>query len=145
MDVQTLFPGTGLPRAAPPTTPTPLGRRVVGAFYLVMGGVHLGVVSADTETYRHFADDGIFPFVREGWSSIVMAQPSFWGLLLMVGEVTLGALLLTGPRTARLGWAGVIAFHVLLLPFGFWLWSYAVPALAILVWLARRDLGRSVR
>ena len=34
---------------------------------------------------------------------------------------------------------------VLLLPFGFWLWPYAVPALAILVWLARRDRGRRVR
>jgi hypothetical protein len=110
-----------------------------------MGGVHLGLVSADTEAYRHFADHGLFPFVRDGWSSIVLAHPSFWGLLLMVGEITLGALLLNGPRTARLGWAGVIAFHVLLLPFGFWLWSYAVPALAILAWLARRDLGRSVR
>jgi hypothetical protein len=145
MDVQTLLPGPGLHRAAPQVPPGPVGRRIVGAFYLVMGGVHLGVVSADADTYRHFADDGLFSFVREGWWSIVMAHPSFWGLLLMAGEITLGALLLAGPRAARLGWAGVIAFHLLLLVFGFWLWVYAVPALVILVWLARRDLVRSVR
>lgn len=141
MDVQTLLPGPSHP-VAPPQLPRPIGRRLVGAFYLVMGGVHVGVVSVDAETYRHFADDGLFRFVRDGWSSIVMAHPSFWGLLLAAGEITLGALLLAGPRTARLGWAGVIAFHLVLLVFGFWLWLYAVPALIILVWLARRDLVR---
>ena len=139
MDVQTLLRSTA--RGGAPATTRPLGRSLVGAFYLVMGGVHLGVVSADADTYRHFADEGLFPLVRDGWLTIVMARPSVWGLLLMVGEITLGALLLAGPRTARVGWAGVIAFHVLLLPFGFWLWIYAVPALVILVWLVRRDLG----
>jgi hypothetical protein len=143
MDVRTLA------RPRPPVGAPPaghlLGRWIVGAFYLVMGGVHLGVVSADASTYRHFADEGLFAFVREGWLTIVMAHPTVWGLLLMAGEITLGALLLAGPRTARFGWVGVIAFHVLLLPFGFWLWAYAVPALAVLVWLASRDLGRSRR
>ena len=39
------------------------------------------------------------------------------------------------------GWVGVLLFHVLLMLFGpgFWLWS--VPALALLLFLARRDLG----
>jgi hypothetical protein len=145
MDVHMLLPGTGPPPAAPLTAPHPRSREIVGAFYLVMGGVNLGVVAAEPDSYRHFADDALFTFVRDGWASIVMTHPSFWGLRLMVGEITLGAVLLAGPRTARAGWAGVIAFHVLLLPFGFWLWSYAVPALVVLVWLARRDLGRSVR
>src|SRR5687768_15819957 len=127
MDVQML---PTIPSSPGPTTAArPLGRWIVGAFYLVMGGVHLGVGAADATVYRHFADDGLFPFVREGWLTIVMAHPSVWGLLLMACEVTLGALLMAGPRTAPVGWAGVIGFHLLLLPFGFWLWTYAVPAL----------------
>ncbi len=119
------------------------GRTVVGAFFLVMGGVHLGLVAGDPQIYRHFADGALFPFVRDGWASIVMAAPAVYGLLLMAGEVTAGALLLTGGRAARVGWAAVIVFHVLLLLFGWWFWLWSVPALALLVTLARRDLARS--
>ena len=127
------------------TARRPVGREVVGGFYLVMGGVHLGLVSADAEVYRHFADHGLFPFVRDGWQQVVMAEPAVWGLLLMVGELTLGTLLLVGGRAAPWGWCGVIAFHVLLMLFGsgFWLWS--VPALVLLVLLARRDLQEPER
>lgn len=106
-----------------------------------MGGVHLGLVSADPEVYRHFADHGLFPFVRDGWQSIVMAAPRVYGLLLMAGEVTAGALLLAGGRAARVGWAAVIVFHVLLMLFGWWVWAWSLPALALLVTLARRDLA----
>ena len=118
----------------------PVGRQVVGGFYLTMGGVHLGLVSADAQVYRHFADRGLFPFVRTGWQDIVMTHPAVWGLLLMVGELTLGVLLLVGGRPARWGWIGVIVFHVLLMLFGFGFWLWSVPALVLLVFLARRDL-----
>ncbi|MFC5730859.1 MULTISPECIES: hypothetical protein [Nocardioides] len=43
-----------------------VGRSVVGGFYLMMAGVHLGIVAADAETYRGFADGGLFAFVRDG-------------------------------------------------------------------------------
>jgi hypothetical protein len=122
-----------------------VGRELVGGFYLVMGGVHLGLVSADAEVYRHFADHGLFPFVRDGWQQVVMAEPAVWGLLLMVGELTLGTLLLVGGRAAPWGWCGVIAFHVLLMLFGFGFWLWSVPALVLLVLLARRDLQDSGR
>jgi hypothetical protein len=118
----------------------PAGREVVGGFYLVMGGVHLGLVSADAEVYRHFADHGLLPVVRTGWQEIVMAHPAVWGLVLMAGELTLGTLLLIGGRAARWGWIGVIAFQVLLMVFGFGFWLWSVPALGVLVVLARRDL-----
>jgi hypothetical protein len=58
----------------------------------------------------------------------------------MAGEVTAGALLLAGGRAARFGWMAVIAFHVLLLVFGWWIWAWCLPALALLTWLARHDL-----
>ncbi|WP_341927955.1 hypothetical protein [Nocardioides psychrotolerans] len=116
------------------------GRHVVGAFFLVMGGVHLGIVAADPQFYDGFATGGLFPFVREGWDHVVMARPAVYGLLLMAGEVTLGTALLLGGRTARFGWAGVILFHVLLMLFGWGVWLWSVPALAILVPLAAHDL-----
>jgi hypothetical protein len=129
-----------LPRRAPAQTrPRHWGGPVVGGFYLAMGGVHLGVVAADPETYRHFADAGLFAFVRDGWQEIFMANPAVFGLLLMAGEMMLGILLLLGGRFATVGWAGVVAFHVLLMLFGFGIWLWSIPALAALVYLARRD------
>ena len=126
-----------------------VARHVVGGLFLVTGGVHLGLVAADPQVYGHFADAGLLPVVREGWAQIVMANPAFWGLLLMAGEIVLGTLLLVGGRAARWGWAGVIAFHALLLLFGFGIWLYAGPALVALLLLARLDLrqdsGQRVR
>jgi len=58
----------------------------------------------------------------------------------MAGEVAAGALLLIGGRAARVGWATVIGFHLLLMLFGWWVWAWSIPALSVLVWLARRDL-----
>lgn len=116
-------------------------RSLVGCFFVMMAGVHLGLVAADPGIYRHFADDALFGFVRSGWREVFMADPAFWGLCVMAGELVLGALLLIGGRAATVGWVGVLTFHVLLMLFGpgFWLWS--VPAVALLLFLARRDLG----
>jgi hypothetical protein len=119
------------------------GRMAVAGFFLVMGGVHLGLVAADPQIYRDFAQHGLFPFVRDGWREIVMAAPGAYGLLLMAGEIAAGTLLLVGGRAAPAGWSAVILFHVLLLVFGWWVWVWAVPALVVLVSLARRDLGSS--
>ena len=119
-----------------------VGREIVGGFYLTMGGVHLGLASADAQAYRHFADHGLLPFVRDGWQEIVMAHPAVWGLLLMAGELTLGTLLLVGGRAARWGWVGVIVFQALLMLFGFGFWLWSVPALVVLVLLARHDLAQ---
>jgi hypothetical protein len=115
------------------------GRHVVGGFYLMMAGVHLGLVSADTEVYRPFADQGLFAFVRNGWQDIVMQHPAFWGLCLMTGEAVIGVLLLLGRRTARVGWVLVVVFHLLLMLFGFGIWLWSLPALALVWYLARAD------
>jgi hypothetical protein len=114
-------------------------RRIVGAFYLTMGGINAGIVFADPETYRHFADGAYLGFVTRGWNDIVMANPSFWGLLLATGEIALGALLLCGGRAARVGWVGVLVFHVLLMFFGPGIWLWCLPVLAVLVPVARAD------
>jgi hypothetical protein len=112
---------------------------IAGGFYLVMGGIHIGIVAADTATYRHFADGALLGFVRSGWSDLFMAHPATWGLLLAAGEITLGALLLTGGALARWGWTAVAAFQVLLMLFGWGFWLWSVPALAVIYLGARRD------
>lgn len=115
------------------------GGPVVGGFYLVMGGVHLGIVAANAQTYRHFADAALFGFVRDGWHDVFMARPHLFGLLLAAGEVALGTMLLWGGRPASFGWCGVITFHVLLMLFGFGVWLWSLPAIALLATLASRD------
>ena len=110
-----------------------------------MSGVHLGIALAHPQSYEHFAEESYLGFVRTGWSEVFMAHPRFWGLLLMAGELALGALLVVGGRAARAGWAGVITFHVLLMLFGWWVWVWSVPALVVLVLLARHDLASDHR
>ncbi len=117
----------------------PRVRRVVGCFYLFTAGVHLGIVAADTEFYRSFAAASPWGFVRDGWSSVFMAQPTSWGLALMAGEAALGVLLLRGGRAARVGWVGVITFNLLLVLFGWGFLFWTVPVVALLVPVARAD------
>ena len=119
---------------------TSVAATVVGGFYLTMAGVHLGLVTADPTVYGPFADGAPLGFVRSGWSEIFMAHPVFWGLLVMAGELALGSLLIAGGRAALVGWAGVILFHVALMLFGWGVWLWSVPALALLVPFALRDL-----
>jgi hypothetical protein len=114
-------------------------RRLVGCFYLSMGGVHVGVVAADPELYRHFADAALLDVVSTGWREVFMAQPAFWGLVMAAGETALGALLLSSGPRVRLGWVGVVGFHVLLMLFGWGYWLWSLPVLAVLVPTAVRD------
>lgn len=120
----------------------PWRTRAAGGFFLAMGGVHLGIVAADTETYRHFADGALFGFVRTGWSEVFMATPVVWGLLLAAGEMLMGSMLLGGGRPARVGWVCVMVFQGLLMLFGWGFWAWSIPALFVLVRGARSDWQR---
>ena len=114
-------------------------RRFAGHFFLVTAGINAGMVAADPQAYRHFADPAALDFVQDSWEGIVMAHPAVWGLLLAGGELVLGILLLLGGRAARAGWIGVIAFHVLLMSFGPGIWLWCIPVLAVLVPAAFAD------
>jgi hypothetical protein len=110
----------------------------VGGFFLFTGGIHVGIVAADTELYRHFADAAP-AWVHEAWQEVFMAAPTAWGLLLAAVEVAMGLLLLSHGRAVRVGWAGVIAFHVGLLFFGWGIWLWSVPVLVVLVIASRAE------
>ncbi|HST48531.1 hypothetical protein [Jatrophihabitans sp.] len=120
-----------------------LDRRVVGSFFLFTGGVHVGIVAAEPGFYRHFADGALLGFARSRWQDVFMAHPAVWGLVLAAAEVVLGLALLRGGGWARLGWAGVIAFHLALMVFGWGFWLWSVPALTLLIPAARHDLRGS--
>lgn len=121
---------------------TPTATAVVGGFYLSMGGVHLGIVAADPQTYRGFADAALFSFVRDGWTEVFMAHPAPWGLALFVGETVIGVLLLRGGRAAQVGWVAVVAFHLLLMLFGWGVWTWSVPVLVLTSVVLRREWPR---
>ena len=114
-------------------------RHGVGGFYLVTAGINAGLVVADPSVYHDFADESFLPIVLRLWEDVVMADPTFWFLLLAAGELALGVLLLLGGRAARVGWVGVIGFQLLLMLFGVGFWWWSVPALALLVPAARAD------
>ncbi len=114
-------------------------RRLVGCFFLFTGGVHLGMVAADVEVYRHFADGSLLPLVRLAWTDVFMAHAVVWALLVMTGELGMGLLLLRGGAAAKVGWVGAIAFHVCLMLFGWGFWLWSVPVLVFLGWAAHRD------
>lgn len=120
-----------------------LPRRAVGCFFLWTSGIHIGLVAADADVYRHFADHPVLSQFGRAWREVFMAHPSVWGLGLATGELLLGLLLLASSRLAGWGWAGVITFHVALLGFGWGLWIWAVPALMLLVPSALVDVRRS--
>ena len=114
--------------------------RYVGWFFLWTSGVHVGIVAAGPELYRHFADGALVPGLAPAWRSAFMAHPSVGGLVVAAGEALLGVLLLSPDlRWRRAGWAGTIAFHVALMCFGWGFWLWCIPALSLLARGAWQD------
>lgn len=99
----------------------------------------MGVASVNPSSYRHFADAAIMTWVERGWNEVFMANPRPWGLAIAGGELMLGLLLLRGGGSAKLGWLGVIGFHLALVLFGWGFLIWSAPVLAVLVVLTRRD------
>jgi hypothetical protein len=106
--------------------------------FLVTAGIHIGIVGADAQQYRHFAD-GALPLVRTAWRDVFIANPSAWGLAVAAGELLIGIAILVGGRWIRLGLVGAIGFHVALMLFGFGFWVWILPMLVLLVALWPRS------
>ena len=106
--------------------------RTVGCFFLWTSGIHIGIVAADPESYRSFAD-GALPVIREAWLGAFMASPAAWGLAVALGELLIGLATLRGGRWTLLGLCGAIGFHLCLMLFGWWFWLWSLPVLGVLV------------
>lgn len=129
-----------------------IARRLVGGLFIATAGMHVGIVAADAEFYRPFADAALVPGIRTAWSNIFMAHPAAWGLAVAAGELAIGITSLAGGRWARLGVGGAIAFHVALMLFGWGFWFWSLPMLALLAAIlpaqqphARQPAGRRRR
>ena len=127
---------------APSSDTTRIG---VGGFYLVMAGINIGMAVADSETYRHFADGGLFAFVREGWLTIVMSNPGLWIGLLAAGELLIGVMLLIGGRWTLPAYGAIIAFHLVLVLFGWGFLTWSAPVVLVLAIVTRRELASRPR
>ena len=91
------------------------------------------------------ARDAGLPIYRWFFGDVVSAAPVMWTLLLIAGELVLGALTLASGRSARLALWGGALWSLWLFPM---LWPYTImmgPYAAFLLWLARGDLRWSVR
>ena len=115
-----------------------VARFALGALFLIFGAlVNVIYLATDWDSFAAFGEMSQFAFVRETWASLVVPNTGFFIGLLILGEATAGILVLSGGRRLELGLVLLLAFHVGLLFFGWWLWLYAVPMLGALTLLLR--------
>lgn len=106
-----------------------VGRLAVGALF-VLGGALVNAFYLVTGTdYAAFADASYLAVVRDTWASVVAPHQEIWIGLLVVFEALAGGLVWSGGRRATVGLSAIMAFHVLLLPFGWFLYVWSLPML----------------
>lgn len=120
-----------------------VARLATGLLFLVFGAmVNAIYLVSDWDTFAAFGDMSQFTIVRETWASLVVPNTGFFIGTLIVAEATAGLLVLSGGRRLEVGLVLLLAFHLGLLVFGWWLWLYAVPMLAALTLLLRAERER---
>ena len=117
-----------------------LGRMAVAVLYLVAGAAVNGLFLARGDDYAKFADGSYSSFVRHTWRSVVVPHHEVWIGLLIIFEVAVGLLALSGGKGTEVAYAAAIVFHLALLPFGwgFCLWSVPMTAALIALWHGER-------
>lgn len=117
-----------------------VGRWAVGALFVLGGALVNAWYLATGTDYAAFADASYLPFVRDTWAAVVAPHQEFWIGLLIAFEAIAGGLVLSGGRRATVGLVSLLAFHVLLLPFGWFLYAWSLPMLAGIGLLLRAHL-----
>jgi uncharacterized membrane protein YphA (DoxX/SURF4 family) len=117
-----------------------VARVALGVLFLVFGAmVNAGYLITDWDSFAAFGEMSQFAYVRDSWASLVVPNTALLIGLLIAGEATAGILVLSGGRAMQAGLVLLIAFHLGLLSFGWWLWLYAVPMLGALTLLLRAE------
>ena len=118
-----------------------VARIALGVLFLVFGAlVNAIYLVTDWDSFGAFGEMSQFAFVRDTWASLVATNTGLFIGLLIAGEATAGILVLSGGRRMQTGLVMLLAFHLGLLVFGWWLWLYAVPILGALSLLLRAEL-----
>ena len=94
-----------------------VGRIVAGLFFLAMAlGVNLTLILVDVGFYVTYGSQALLPVYRWFFREVVALSPTFFALLLVVYEVTVGILMLNKGRYVQLGLAGGILFLLAITP-----------------------------
>lgn len=116
-----------------------VARAALGALYLGAGALVNAIFLATGVDYSDFADDAHFAYVHDTWRSVVAPNQDVFITLLVIFEVLVGALILSGGRRTQAGLWGAIAMHIGLLPFGWILTVWSVLMLTTFVLLLRAE------
>ncbi|WP_404388757.1 hypothetical protein [Humibacillus xanthopallidus] len=117
-----------------------VARTALGVLFLVFGAIVNAIyLVTDWESFGEFGELSQFAFVRDTWASLVAPNTGLFIGLLIAGEAAAGILVLSGGRWTQAGLVMLMAFHVGLLFFGWWLWIYAVPMLGALSLMLRAE------
>jgi hypothetical protein len=117
-------------------------RLFVGVFFGVMGlGVHGFLVITNPEGYVGFAEKALLPFHRRIGLFLTEPNPRAFGIVMLVLELTLAALILSRGPWVKVGILGAILFLVGISPLGFDVLPNLVLA-AALVHLLTREFPR---
>jgi hypothetical protein len=114
--------------------------RFLAGLIWIAGGVYNAVwTMRHLDLYQDFADSATLGVYRWLFGEVVLANPAFWTILLVIGEIGLGVLTLGRGNQARLGLALGAVWSLLLFPL---LWPYTImmgPYALLLAWLARSE------
>lgn len=117
-------------------------RIFVGVFFGVMGiVVHGLLVITNPEGYVGFAEQSPLPFYRRIGLFLTEPNPRAFGIVMLILEVTLAALILSRGRWVKVGILGAILFLVGISPLGFDVMPNLLLA-AALVYLLTQDFPR---
>jgi hypothetical protein len=122
---------------------TYVGRVAVGVLFLI-GGALLHVINLVNDgDYTDFANPAHFTWVADAWRAVVPPNQDLLIGLLALFEATLGVLILSGGRRTQLGYAGVIAFYLVLWLFGWFqtIWVVLMLPPMVLLYLTERRVA----
>lgn len=107
-----------------------VGRAALGALFIGAGALVNLVYLLTGADYGTFADAAHLAFVRDTWHFVVAPRQTVFIALLIIYEIAVGVLILSGGRRTEMGLVGAIGMHLGLLLFG---WIMTIWACVMLV------------
>ena len=117
-------------------------RIVIGIGWLAGAAVNALVTTRMSDPYGWLQDSPVRPY-RWFFDDVIGAHPTFWTVMLVIGEFTLAVLTLARGGWARLGLIGGAVFSAFLFLSGLAYTLMMGPYALLLVWLARKEFTRS--